>query len=112
MCMHLNAVSCLLVAPLVTFARAPALPVTRRAVAAARKAFDEGPWPRMGGKNRGKVRLRAFRLQGEASRAQVPCSPPSLTLQLALCPRWPTPCSPHPSVHQSSLYTSFQDHVP
>lgn len=51
----------------------------------------------------------AFRLQGEASPAQVPCSPPSLTLQLALCPRWPTPCSPHPSVHQSSLYTSVQD---
>lgn len=29
-----------------------------RAVQAARKAFDEGPWPRMTGEQRGRVLLR------------------------------------------------------
>lgn len=33
------------------------LPTCTRAVAAARQAFDQGEWPRMSGKERGKVRL-------------------------------------------------------
>ena len=32
---------------------------TDRAVAAARRAFDEGPWPRMGPRERGRILLRA-----------------------------------------------------
>lgn len=33
-----------------------------KAVAAARKAFDEGAWPRMGGKNRGKILIKLAEL--------------------------------------------------
>jgi len=40
-----------------TFAKAGAEDVDR-AVASARKAFDEGPWPRMSGRERGKIMMK------------------------------------------------------
>ena len=53
-----------------------------RAVAAARKAFDEGEWPRMSGKQRGKVRLAGRgggrgpgRGRGRAAWGRVPTNP-------------------------------------
>lgn len=43
-----------------------AVPLPRprcRAVKAARRAFDQGEWPRMSGKQRGKVRAQALQPQ-------------------------------------------------
>ncbi|WP_310962453.1 aldehyde dehydrogenase family protein [Nocardioides terrisoli] len=49
--------------PLATFARGTADDVDR-AVKAARRAFDEGPWPRLSGLERGRVLLRLADLMG------------------------------------------------
>lgn len=55
-----------------------------RAVAAAREAFDNGPWPRMGGKQRGQARTPVLRQRnpraphpaGQPAPAAPPLSPP------------------------------------
>jgi acyl-CoA reductase-like NAD-dependent aldehyde dehydrogenase len=56
-----------------------------RAVQAARKAFDEGPWPRMTGEQRGRVLLRLADLVEVSERRVAVCLSGGCRVPAGMC---------------------------